>query len=125
MLAVKGLCLLVCHTSLDSPSLISRLIIKWANPATGNYLKIHTPPLHPHSNFFLDDTNECEIKQVIGNALNYFVHLPNGGSQLKNAVLPTVRTLVRAPKNSPLHEVQNSVIKFLVALCSTVDVVSC
>lgn len=35
--ATKCICHLLLHSSVVSSSLVSHLIIKWANPATGNF----------------------------------------------------------------------------------------
>lgn len=71
----------------------------------------------------LDTKEESAIKAMIGKTLQSLISDTNGSQQLQKAIIPTIRSLIRAPKDHPLHKVQGNVIKFLVALISTaVDV---
>ncbi|KAF5277007.1 hypothetical protein FQR65_LT16086 [Abscondita terminalis] len=97
--AAKGLCNLIFYCRVQSPILVSRMILKWCNPA-------------------LDDELE-KVKQQIGMLLQKLPMLPGSTHLLENSFVPTIKTIVNAPKTSPLSDVNlPSLIKFMLSLCS-------
>ncbi|EFA06967.1 condensin complex subunit 3 [Tribolium castaneum] len=93
--ATRCICILLLRNRLTSSSVLSALIIKWANPAT---------------------TNEG-VKQIIGHTLQSLTALPNC-EYFADAVLSTIRTIVYAPGKSPLCDIDtDNITKFMVTLC--------
>ncbi|CAH1112883.1 unnamed protein product [Psylliodes chrysocephalus] len=92
-----GLCQLVLSGRIISPSLLSRLVLKWCNPAT----------------------DECvRLKQIIGFALQKVPLLSDWTDVLIDAILLTINALYSAPRTSPLADVNvENIAKFLLALC--------
>ncbi|XP_066254287.1 condensin complex subunit 3-like [Euwallacea similis] len=98
--ACEGLCKLVLGERIQSPMVISRLILKWCNPCEEDKFE-----------------GDC-LKQYIGEVLEMLPHLSDGAQQLEKAVLPTIETLLNAPPKSPLSGVDIfNITKFLLALC--------
>ncbi|KAJ8910833.1 hypothetical protein NQ315_015568 [Exocentrus adspersus] len=99
--ATWGLCQLILSDRIHSPSLVSRLVLKWCNPISEN-----------------GDTER--ITQVIGFTLERIPMMPDSAEQLEQAVLATVKALAFAPKISPLADVNiDNIANFLIALCKT------
>lgn len=96
--AGRGLCQLVLSNRIVSPSLISRLVLKWCNPASDG---------------------ECNrLKQIIGFTLENIPSMEDCTEQLIDAVFITIKVLYSAPRTSPLADVNVEHIgKFLLALC--------
>ncbi|XP_044264228.1 condensin complex subunit 3-like isoform X2 [Tribolium madens] len=87
--------LLLLRNRLIASSVLSALIIKWANPATSN----------------------DGVKQFIGYTLQSLTTLPNC-EYFADAVLSTMKTIIYAPRKSPLCEIDiDNIIKFMVTLC--------
>ncbi|KAJ8969726.1 hypothetical protein NQ314_001614 [Rhamnusium bicolor] len=99
--AAWGLCQLVLSDRIHSPSLISRLVLKWCSPAS--------------------DNGESErLTQFIGFTLERVPSVSDSSEQLEEAVLMTVKALALAPKISPLADVNiENISKFMIALCKT------
>ncbi|KAJ3647227.1 hypothetical protein Zmor_024756 [Zophobas morio] len=95
--ATTGVCILLQYERITSSSLLSRIIIKWANPATDNE----------------------RLKQFIGLSLNALTRLSNCHTYFDDAVLNTIRTLVYAPRTSALKDIDlDNTVKFMVTLCA-------
>ncbi|KAK0164610.1 hypothetical protein PV328_003221 [Microctonus aethiopoides] len=98
-LATLGFCKLLLHGKLSSTQLVSRLIILLFNPAT---------------------ESDHELRQYLVTFVNTFgsvVH--NSHETLGNAFLPTLRTLINAPDDSPLQEIKPvNVARFILDLTS-------
>ncbi|KAK4873329.1 hypothetical protein RN001_015358 [Aquatica leii] len=97
--AATALCNLIVYGRVQSATLISRMILKWCNPA-------------------LDDESE-RVRQRIGLMLEKLPSLSGSANLLENAFLPTIKTILNAPKTSPLSDVNlQSLEKFMLSLCS-------
>ncbi|KAK5640671.1 hypothetical protein RI129_011482 [Pyrocoelia pectoralis] len=95
--ATLALCNLIRKGRIHSAPLISRMILKWCNPAC-------------------DDSEQ--LRHIIGIMLEELPSLTGAADLLENCVLPTVKTLVKAPSSSPLAEVNlYAVVKFMLSLC--------
>ncbi|XP_026754955.2 condensin complex subunit 3 [Galleria mellonella] len=97
LIIVEGLCRLLHLGHLESPSILSRLLLLWFNPAT---------------------VEEDMLRQTIGVFFQTFPATVDGAQeQIQKATLPTLRTLANAPSSSPLAEIdQEAVVRFLVSL---------
>ncbi|XP_031355984.1 condensin complex subunit 3-like isoform X2 [Photinus pyralis] len=96
--ATAALCNLIRRGRIHSPPLISRMILKWCNPAC-------------------NDSEQS--RHIIGIMLEELPTLTGASDLLENCVLPTVKTLYKAPKSSPLADVNlYSIVKFMLSLCS-------
>ncbi|KAM3963822.1 chromosome associated protein G [Aphomia sociella] len=97
LIIVEGLCRLLHLGHLESPSILSRLLLLWFNPAT---------------------VEEDMLRQIIGVFFQTFPATVDGAQdQIQKATLPTLRTLANAPSSSPLAEIdQEAVVRFLVSL---------
>ncbi|XP_053617044.1 condensin complex subunit 3 [Plodia interpunctella] len=97
LIIVEGLCRLIHLGHLESPSILSRLILLWFNPAT---------------------VDEDMLRQTIGVFFQTFpIYVDGAQEQIQKATLPTLRTLANAPSSSPLAEIdQEAVVRFIVSL---------
>lgn len=97
LIIVEGLCRLLILGHLESPGIISRLILLWFNPNT---------------------EGEDMLRQTIGIFFQTFpVTVEGAQEQIQNATLPTIRALVRAPSSSPISEIDHdAVVRFIVSL---------
>ncbi|XP_013189571.2 condensin complex subunit 3 [Amyelois transitella] len=97
LIIVEGLCRLIHLGHLESPAILSRLILLWFNPAT---------------------VDEDMLRQTIGVFFQTFPICVDGAQeQIQKATLPTLRTLANAPSSSPLAEIdQEAVVRFIVSL---------
>lgn len=88
---VEGVCRLVLHGHYISQDLISKLLLKFFNPTT-----------------------EPEINQIIGVFMTNLIE-KRQQECLQLALIPTLKTIVDAPYESPLREIKmETVIKFVV-----------
>lgn len=92
-MAGKALSFLIADKIITSPSLLSRLLLKWLNPIT--------------------EKQDFSITQKFGEA---FFHLSqkckNSENPLQEAIIPTLESIANAPKKSPLSEVnQDKVVQ--------------
>ncbi|XP_045453962.1 condensin complex subunit 3 [Melitaea cinxia] len=97
LIIVEGLCRLIYLGHLESPTILSRLILLWFNPAT---------------------VDEDNLRQTIGIFFQTFpISVDGAQEQIQKATLPTLRALANAPSSSPLSEIdQEAVVKFIVSL---------
>nr|XP_049699257.1 condensin complex subunit 3 [Helicoverpa armigera] len=97
LIIVEGLCRLLQLGHLESPAILSRLLLLWFNPAT---------------------VDEDMLRQCIGVFFETFPTTVDGAQeQIQKATLPTLRTLANAPSSSPLAEIdQEAVVRFIVSL---------
>ncbi|XP_064074316.1 condensin complex subunit 3 [Vanessa tameamea] len=97
LIIVEGLCRLIYLGHLESPTILSRLILLWFNPAT---------------------VDEDNLRQTIGVFFQTFPVCVDGSQeQIQKATLPTLRALANAPSSSPLAEIdQEAVVRFIVSL---------
>ncbi|XP_041971882.1 condensin complex subunit 3 isoform X2 [Aricia agestis] len=97
LIIVEGLCRLLYLGHLESPAILSRLILLWFNPAT---------------------VEEDMLRQTIGVFFQTFPSSVDGAQeQIQKATLPTLRALANAPSSSPIAEIdQEAVVKFIVSL---------
>ncbi|KAI5634037.1 hypothetical protein NE865_13206 [Phthorimaea operculella] len=97
LIIVEGLCRLLHLGHLESPSILSRLLLLWFNPAT---------------------VEEDMLRQTIGVFFQTFPTSVDGAQeQIQKATLPTLRALANAPSSSPLAEIdQEAVVRFIVSL---------
>ncbi|KAG6446816.1 condensin complex subunit 3 [Manduca sexta] len=97
LIIVEGLCRLLHLGHLESPSILSRLLLLWFNPAT---------------------VDEDMLRQTIGVFFQTFPATVDGAQdQIQKATLPTLRALANAPSSSPLSEIdQEAVVRFIVSL---------
>ncbi|XP_050677293.1 condensin complex subunit 3 isoform X2 [Leptidea sinapis] len=97
LIIVEGLCRLLYLGHVESPSVLSRLLLLWFNPAT---------------------VEEDMLRQTIGVFFQVFPMSVDGAQeQIQKATLPTLRALANAPANSPIAEIdQEAVVKFIVSL---------
>ncbi|KAF2894563.1 hypothetical protein ILUMI_11611 [Ignelater luminosus] len=99
--AAQGLCNLILNRSIHSASLISRMILKWCNPADD------------------EEDDAQELRQIIGMMLEELPKLVDAADEIQKAVLPTIKTILRAPNTNPLSEVNiQDIVKFLLAMCN-------
>ncbi|XP_017772848.1 PREDICTED: condensin complex subunit 3-like isoform X2 [Nicrophorus vespilloides] len=99
--ASHGLCNLLLASRIQSHAVISRLILKWCTP---------------HSN----DEQLQKMIQRIGLTLEKLPRIRDSADELENAVLPTVKAIIKAPKTSPLAGVNAlNIANFLIQLCQT------
>ncbi|KAH9632408.1 hypothetical protein HF086_011380 [Spodoptera exigua] len=98
LIIVEGLCRLLHLGHLESPAILSRLLLLWFNPATGMLNLTLFPVFQSLFSFYL-----IIIFQI--------------KSTLWKATLPTLRALANAPSSSPLAEIdQEAVVRFIVSL---------
>ncbi|CAH0713737.1 unnamed protein product, partial [Brenthis ino] len=97
LIIVEGLCRLIYLGHLESPAILSRLLLLWFNPAT---------------------VEEDNLRQTIGIFFQTFPNSVEGAhEQLQKATLPTLRALANAPSSSPIAEIdQEAVVRFIVSL---------
>ncbi|XP_063389141.1 condensin complex subunit 3 isoform X1 [Cydia fagiglandana] len=97
LIIVEGLCRLLHLGQIESPSILSRLMLLWFNPAT---------------------VEEDLLRQTIGVFFQTFpANVDGAQEQIQKATLPTLRTLANAPSSSPLSEIdQEAVVRFIVSL---------
>ncbi|XP_028159369.1 LOW QUALITY PROTEIN: condensin complex subunit 3-like, partial [Ostrinia furnacalis] len=97
LIIVEGLCRLLHLGHLESPAILSRLMLLWFNPAT---------------------VEEDMLRQTIGVFFQTFPTTVDGAQeQIQKATLPTLRALANAPSSSPLAEIdQEAVVRFIVSL---------
>ncbi|CAH2052121.1 unnamed protein product, partial [Iphiclides podalirius] len=97
LIIVEGLCRLIHLGHLESPSILSRLLLLWFNPVTAE---------------------EDMLRQTIGVFFQTFPITVDGAQeQIQKATLPTLRALANAPSSSPLAEIdQEAVVRFIVSL---------
>ncbi|KAL0867738.1 hypothetical protein ABMA27_008464 [Loxostege sticticalis] len=97
LIIVEGLCRLLHLGHLESPAILSRLLLLWFNPAT---------------------VEEDMLRQIIGVFFQTFpVTVDGAQEQIQKATLPTLRALANAPSSSPLAEIdQEAVVRFIVSL---------
>ncbi|CAH0402752.1 unnamed protein product [Chilo suppressalis] len=97
LIIVEGLCRLLHLGHLESPAILSRLLLLWFNPAT---------------------VEEDMLRQTIGVFFQTFpANVEGSQEQIQKATLPTLRTLANAPSSSPLAEIdQEAVVRFIVSL---------
>ncbi|CAH2093882.1 unnamed protein product [Euphydryas editha] len=97
LIIVEGLCRLIYLGHLESPTILSRLILLWFNPAT---------------------VDEDNLRQTIGVFFQTFpISVDGAQEQIQKATLPTLRALANAPSSSPLAEIdQEAVVRFIVSL---------
>ncbi|XP_022831781.1 condensin complex subunit 3 [Spodoptera litura] len=97
LIIVEGLCRLLHLGHLESPAILSRLLLLWFNPAT---------------------VDEDMLRQTIGVFFQTFPTTVDGAQeQIQKATLPTLRALANAPSSSPLAEIdQEAVVRFIVSL---------
>ncbi|CAK1590335.1 unnamed protein product [Parnassius mnemosyne] len=97
LIIVEGLCRLIHLGHLESPTILSRLLLLWFNPATAE---------------------EDMLRQTIGVFFQTFpVTVDGAQEQIQKATLPTLRALANAPSSSPLAEIdQEAVVRFIVSL---------
>ncbi|CAK1541635.1 unnamed protein product [Leptosia nina] len=97
LIIVEGICRLLYLGHLESPAIISRLILLWFNPAT---------------------VEEDMLRQIIGVFFQVFpIDVDGAQEQIQKATLPTLRALANAPSSSPIAEVdQEAVVRFIVSL---------
>ncbi|XP_050353186.1 condensin complex subunit 3 [Nymphalis io] len=97
LIIVEGLCRLIYLGHLESPTILSRLILLWFNPAT---------------------VDEDNLRQTIGVFFQTFPVCVDGSQeQIQKATLPTLRALANAPSSSPIAEIdQEAVVRFIVSL---------
>ncbi|CAH0595327.1 unnamed protein product [Chrysodeixis includens] len=97
LIIVEGLCRLIHLGHLESPAILSRLILLWFNPAT---------------------VDEDMLRQSIGVFFQTFpISVDGAQEQIQKATLPTLRALANAPSSSPLAEIdQEAVVRFIVSL---------
>ncbi|CAG9791474.1 unnamed protein product [Diatraea saccharalis] len=97
LIIVEGLCRLLHLGHLESPAILSRLLLLWFNPAT---------------------VEEDMLRQTIGVFFQTFpANVEGAQEQIQKATLPTLRTLANAPSSSPLAEIdQEAVVRFIVSL---------
>ncbi|XP_031353085.1 uncharacterized protein LOC116178001 isoform X4 [Photinus pyralis] len=95
-----ALCELVRHGIAVSPTLISRLILKWLNPLT--------------------EKHDQKLQQLLANALVFFARFVGDGDELlEKAVIPILTSLGNAPRTSPLADVDiDSALSFIAAITS-------
>ncbi|XP_046435032.1 condensin complex subunit 3 [Neodiprion fabricii] len=85
-IAVEGLCKLLLHRRISSPSLVARLIILWHNPVTDN---------------------DSYLRQCLSYFFNHFgTVVPDSQEMLERSFLVTLKMLANAPDTSPLHEIE-------------------
>ncbi|KAK9876812.1 hypothetical protein WA026_015050 [Henosepilachna vigintioctopunctata] len=93
--AGRGLCSLILSNTIQSSSLLSRMVLKWCNPYEGSQ----------------------KLKQMIGVTLQKMPYSIGFHMQWENAILITLKTIVYAPDNSPYLDVSiDDIAKFMVAL---------
>lgn len=115
--AARGLCNLILNRSIHSASLISRMILKWCNPIDGILLLLITCFILIFSFYPEDDAQE--LRQIIGMMLEELPKLVDAADEIQKAVLPTIKTLLKAPNTNPLSDVNiQDIIKFLLAMCN-------
>ncbi|GBP64873.1 Condensin complex subunit 3 [Eumeta japonica] len=97
LVVVEGFCRLFMLGHLESPGILSRLLLLWFNPATAE---------------------EDMLRQTIGVFFQSFVSSVDGAQeQIQKATLPTLRALANAPSSSPIAEIdQEAVFRFIVSL---------
>ncbi|XP_063541275.1 condensin complex subunit 3 isoform X2 [Cydia strobilella] len=97
LIIVEGLCRLLHLGQIESPSILSRLMLLWFNPAT---------------------VEEDLLRQTIGVFFQTFpANVEGAQEQIQKATLPTLRTLANAPSSSPLSEIdQEAVVRFIASL---------
>ncbi|KAJ8712953.1 hypothetical protein PYW08_008257 [Mythimna loreyi] len=97
LIIVEGLCRLLHLGHLESPAILSRLLLLWFNPAT---------------------VDEDMLRQTIGVFFQTFPTTVDGAQdQIQKATLPTLRALANAPSSSPIAEIdQEAVVRFIVSL---------
>ncbi|CAG9559116.1 unnamed protein product [Danaus chrysippus] len=97
LITVEGLCRLMYLEYLDSPYVLSKLILLWFNPVS---------------------EEEDVLRQTIGIFFQTFPSaVENAQYQIQKAMIPTLRALCRAPASSPISEIdQEAVVKFFVSL---------
>ncbi|XP_068623448.1 condensin complex subunit 3 [Battus philenor] len=97
LIIVEGLCRLINLGHLESPTILSRLLLLWFNPATAD---------------------EDMLRQTIGVFFQTFpVNVDGAQEQIQKATLPTLRALANAPSSSPISEIdQEAVVRFIVSL---------
>lgn len=100
LIIVEGMCRLLHLGHLESPAILSRLLLLWFNPAT---------------------VDEDMLRQTIGVFFQTFPMCVDGAQeQIQKATLPTIRALANAPASSPLSEIdQEAVVRFIVSLTKT------
>ncbi|KAJ8947573.1 hypothetical protein NQ318_010085 [Aromia moschata] len=99
--AAWGLCQLILSDRIHSPSLISRLVLKWCNPVS-------------------EDGDGQRLRQFIGYTLERIPSITGNSVQLEEAVLMTIKVLAYAPRVSPLAAVNiENIAKFMLALWSS------
>lgn len=96
--AGRGLCELVKSRIIVSPTIISRLILKWFNPAT--------------------ERCDQKLQQLLSNAIVFFAQYVKDSEEiLEKAVIPILTSLGNAPATSPLSDVNtDNAIEFLSAI---------
>lgn len=93
--AGHGLCCLVLSNIIQSPSLLSRLVLKWCNP--------------------YDQSQK--LKQIIGVTFQQLSQVAGFHRQWENTILITLKSLIYTPSDSPYATIDvDSIAKFLVAL---------
>ncbi|XP_013167759.1 PREDICTED: condensin complex subunit 3 isoform X2 [Papilio xuthus] len=97
LIIVEGFCRLIHLGHLESPSILSRLLLLWFNPATAD---------------------EDMLRQIIGVFFQtYPISVDGAQEQIQKATLPTLRALANAPSSSPIAEIdQEAVVRFIVSL---------
>ncbi|CAG9104117.1 unnamed protein product [Plutella xylostella] len=97
LIIAEGLCRLLHLGHLESPTILTRLLLLWFNPAT---------------------VEEDMLRQTIGVFFQSFASTVEGAQeQIQKATIPTLRALANAPSSSPLAEIdQEAVIRFIVSL---------
>ncbi|XP_038212999.1 condensin complex subunit 3 isoform X2 [Zerene cesonia] len=97
LIIVEGICRLLYLGHLESPAILSRLMLLWFNPAT---------------------VEEDMLRQIIGVFFQTFpISVDGAQEQIQKATLPTLRALANAPSSSPIAEIdQEAVVKFIVSL---------
>ncbi|XP_047511520.1 condensin complex subunit 3 isoform X1 [Pieris napi] len=97
LIIVEGICRLLYLGHLESPAILSRLMLLWFNPAT---------------------VEEDMLRQIIGVFFQAFpVGVDGAQEQIQKATLPTLRALANAPASSPIAEIdQEAVVRFIVSL---------
>ncbi|KAF5285559.1 hypothetical protein FQR65_LT13193 [Abscondita terminalis] len=96
--AARGLCELVKCRIVVSPTIISRLILKWLNPAT--------------------ERCDHKLQQLLANAIVYFARRVKDSEEiLEKAIIPILTSLGNAPSTSPLSDVNiDNAVEFLSAI---------
>ncbi|OWR54950.1 condensin complex subunit 3 like protein [Danaus plexippus plexippus] len=97
LIIVEGLCRLMYLGHLESPYILSRLILLWFNPVSAE---------------------EDVLRQTIGIFFQTFPSTVDGAQdQIQKSMIPTLRALCCAPSSSPICEIdQEAVVKFFVSL---------